>query len=575
MTTYNTRNPIGSTDPRDLFDNAENLDAAMNSNAATWTDRLGVRRPTWAGAIWYVVVGDYAAGIELVGYNQIFLKDGEYYRLSSAVPLPYTTTGVWSDESGDFVSLGDANVRGELARPDVDEFGAGMVAFGPGRQYSLDSVGGRVNKAGHQSETNVIIGDGAFDDTSLTGTVGYRTTVIGVNAAPKLATAAVAGGSNVVFGFGAAPELKEGSGNNIIGVGVLGGDGDHNNVLAYQGLAAHPNPVQFNAIGFRAFYSLTTGNNGTAMGESVFLSMATSAGGGDVGFGAFAGFSRTAGGDAHVTGYQAGYSATTSVGSTITGHRAAYGGNANYLTVTGKQALETGGGEGTTATGFQAGRGATSTATFNTLTGYQAGYAVTTGRSLTLDGSQAGKNVTTSEDIVCVGANSGWGLVTKNRSVVIGVGAQSALDVLNCIVLGFNAQATGDGQVVLGDGNIGQIRANVTTITALSDSRDKANQRPLQVGLDLIKDVQVTAWEWAQREGSERNGTTDYGVIAQQLLSVQQDHNAEWLGLVSTANPDRLEATPGKLLFPLIRAVQELAAENAAMRTRLDALENP
>lgn len=51
MTTYNTGNPLGSSDPRDLYDNAENLDKSLNSDADSWTDRLGKERPTIAGAI--------------------------------------------------------------------------------------------------------------------------------------------------------------------------------------------------------------------------------------------------------------------------------------------------------------------------------------------------------------------------------------------------------------------------------------------------------------------------------------------------------------------------------------------
>lgn len=46
MTTYNTGNPVGSTDARDLYDNAQAFDQAINSSAATFTDRLGnVRKP--------------------------------------------------------------------------------------------------------------------------------------------------------------------------------------------------------------------------------------------------------------------------------------------------------------------------------------------------------------------------------------------------------------------------------------------------------------------------------------------------------------------------------------------------
>ena len=50
MTTYNTRNPLGSQDPRDLFDNAQNMDHAANSLAADeWSDRFGKPRKTWRG----------------------------------------------------------------------------------------------------------------------------------------------------------------------------------------------------------------------------------------------------------------------------------------------------------------------------------------------------------------------------------------------------------------------------------------------------------------------------------------------------------------------------------------------
>ena len=51
MTTYRTGNAIGSADPRDLYDNAQNLDEAANSSADTFQDRLGKSRLTWAGIV--------------------------------------------------------------------------------------------------------------------------------------------------------------------------------------------------------------------------------------------------------------------------------------------------------------------------------------------------------------------------------------------------------------------------------------------------------------------------------------------------------------------------------------------
>lgn len=49
MTTYNTGNPVGSADARDLNDNAINLDIAVNTEELTWTDRTGRTRVSLSG----------------------------------------------------------------------------------------------------------------------------------------------------------------------------------------------------------------------------------------------------------------------------------------------------------------------------------------------------------------------------------------------------------------------------------------------------------------------------------------------------------------------------------------------
>lgn len=168
MTTYNTGNPIGSKDPRDLYDNAENLDTAVNDvENDTWKDRFGRSRKTMSGmerqfdaaedyreaafdltqadrdarfnnfiaSSGYQFLGDYAAGIEITEYNQIVRDaNGEFWRLSGQVELPYTTTGDWGDEEALFVAVGDAALRQELANLDM---GAAMVARGV---VAVDSI---------------------------------------------------------------------------------------------------------------------------------------------------------------------------------------------------------------------------------------------------------------------------------------------------------------------------------------------------------------------------------------------------------------------------------------------------
>jgi len=72
MTTYNTGNPLGSVDVKDLYDNAENLDDAVNSLAPTWVDRFGRTRSTMQGVITDAVTASELAandGASKIGYQ--------------------------------------------------------------------------------------------------------------------------------------------------------------------------------------------------------------------------------------------------------------------------------------------------------------------------------------------------------------------------------------------------------------------------------------------------------------------------------------------------------------------------
>lgn len=65
----------------------------------------------------FVVIGDYAAGLVVDGYNKIFRKDGEFYRAKAELTLPYPLNGDWATDAPNFVSVGDAVLRQELAAP--------------------------------------------------------------------------------------------------------------------------------------------------------------------------------------------------------------------------------------------------------------------------------------------------------------------------------------------------------------------------------------------------------------------------------------------------------------------------
>src|SRR5690625_3627826 len=172
MTTYNTGNPIGSKDPRDLYDNAENLDEAVNTHAAeSWDDRFGVARKTWWGMeqdfqqflinSGYDDIGDYGPGIEITARNQIFWRDGELYRAGAALELPYTTTGDWGEEESLFVAVGDAALRQELSAP----YGAAMVGVRQAGSGAVErSVDDKLKEYVSVKDVGAV-GDGIADDT--------------------------------------------------------------------------------------------------------------------------------------------------------------------------------------------------------------------------------------------------------------------------------------------------------------------------------------------------------------------------------------------------------------------------
>ncbi len=122
---------------------AQNLEHFVNDVLpALVPTRIGGARPNYAKlvddfrTVWdrflissgYEDVGDYAAGLHITARNQIFWRNGELYRASAGLKLPYTVSGNWGTEGGSFVSVGDAALRQELGSPS----GASLVSFKAG-----------------------------------------------------------------------------------------------------------------------------------------------------------------------------------------------------------------------------------------------------------------------------------------------------------------------------------------------------------------------------------------------------------------------------------------------------------
>jgi len=188
-----------------------------------------------------------------------------------------------------------------------------------------------------------------------------------------------------------------------------------------------------------------------------------------------------------------------------------------------------------------------STATCNTAVGFSALSSATTGGYNTAIGCQAGSSVIT-------GANN--------------------------TLLGYQASpgsASDSNEICLGNSAIKQIRCAVSSISAVSDARDKRNIRDLPLGLDFLMTVRPRLYNWDRREwykdeksdGSKMEKTPTAGFVAQEMDKAESNADADWLRLVVKSNPNKLEITPGNLLPVMVKAIQDLKTENDALKNEL------
>ncbi|HGP0289644.1 glycosyl hydrolase family 28-related protein [Pseudomonas aeruginosa] len=180
MTTYATGNPLGSKDPRDLYDNAENFDTAMNDREnLAWSDRFGVSRKTWFGL--EQQVADYLAaqGYEPVPLEyvdgspltvdrptQLIERDDNLYSVKLPASFPVELTGNWATDQNLLVAQVDRSLRQQLR----DSGGSGMVGFNASESYPSDTIGYEVNTL--RALKVVVVtnygatGNGTTDDTA-------------------------------------------------------------------------------------------------------------------------------------------------------------------------------------------------------------------------------------------------------------------------------------------------------------------------------------------------------------------------------------------------------------------------
>ena len=196
------------------------------------------------------------------------------------------------------------------------------------------------------------------------------------------------------------------------------------------------------------------------------------------------------------------------------------------------------------------GQSGLTTGSGNTAIGNQVLNQITTGSTNTGLGVSAGFSITTGTTNTCLGAQAAVLLTTGSNNIAIGHDSQVATP-------------TTSNSITLGNGSNTILRCAVTSITSLSDARDKTNIEESTYGLELVKSLKPVTFEWDTRDGVKK-GVKDLGFIAQDLKELDNEH----LGLVYSENPEKLEASYGRLIPVLVKAIQDLSKEIELLKTK-------
>jgi hypothetical protein len=178
-------------------------------------------------------------------------------------------------------------------------------------------------------------------------------------------------------------------------------------------------------------------------------------------------------------------------------------------------------------------------------------------------------NGTTGVSNVAIGTGTGSSITSGSNNTLVGHGAGLAVVPLttgsNNIIIGhqsYPAGANANNSVTLGNASITTLRCAVTSITSLSDARDKKDVAPIDLGLEFVKELNPVKFVWDDRNENGKHDVVDSGFIAQDLKALEDKYEAaDVLKLVYDENPEKLEASYGRLIPVLVKAIQELTAK--------------
>lgn len=411
--------------------------------------------------------------------------------------------------------------------------------------------------------------------------------------------------------------------NAFIGreAGAANVNGFYNTATGFQGLFTNTSGQYNTAIGYKSLYTMDGASNNTSVGNAALFY--NEVGNNNTAVGSYAlsyneahentavgyrsAFNNRSGTRNTALGFEALYSNQITLDNTAIGYRALYSNvNAGISTAIGAFAME----KSTAAARCTAVGGYTLrenlTGDDNTAVGYNTLSFNTTGASNVAVGSATMTNNQTGSDNVALGSNALYSINSGNRNIGIGSLALSGLttgadnvavgyqaifsdNYTNSVAVGAYAQVLASNEVFLGNTQTTSI-GGVTAWSNLSDKRFKQQIRNDVPGLDFIRLLEPVTYQLDRKAIAYRQGFKDgegplkyadapgeirtTGFLAQDVEAAAQKLGYEFSGVDKPQNKaDIYGLRYGTFVVPLVKAVQELEAENTDLQQQLQRLE--
>ena len=315
------------------------------------------------------------------------------------------------------------------------------------------------------------------------------------------------------------------------------------------------------ALGVKTLFANTTGQDNTATG---YYSL----------------FNNTTGGKNSAFGRSALYNNSIGVQNTAVGYYALYDNTANYNTAVGYLSAENNSsGTYNSAMGIMALRTNT-TGSYNTALGGHSLYLNATGSNNTAIGRYALYRNTNNHN-TAIGYDALYNNTTGSYNTALGRDADIAYTYLtNATAIGYNAVATADNRVKIGNSAVTHIQGQVA-FTSVSDKRVKENVQEAVPGLSFIAELRPVTYTLNTRKQDEITmqampdsikekhmlSDEDYlesssivrtGFIAQEVEAAAKKVGFDFDGVSTPENESDLYGIRyAEFVVPLVKAMQE------------------